>query len=51
MDVFGVMGFAFGMLGLVFGLQGMMSSHRINKLEERLKELNVIDPEFNSGAS
>ena len=51
MELFSYIGFAFGLLGMIFGLRGMTSSIRLNRLEQRLKDLNVIDNEFQSGAS
>lgn len=41
-----IIGFVFGMAGLVFA---MMANSRINKLEDKLKELEVLDKDFESG--
>ena len=38
-------GFVFGIIGLMFGL---MSYSRIDKLENRLKELGVLEQDFKS---
>ncbi|QDT34184.1 hypothetical protein Mal48_34440 [Thalassoglobus polymorphus] len=50
MDLFSVIGCAFGIIGLICGLHGMSSAQRLNRLEKRLKELHVIDTEFNSSS-
>ncbi|WP_185967971.1 hypothetical protein [Thalassotalea sp. PS06] len=41
-----ILGFIFGLCGFSFAL---MAHKRISKLEEKLKELSVIDQEFDSG--
>ncbi len=38
--------FVFGLAGLAFAL---IANSRINKLEDKLKELDVLDKEFSSG--
>ena len=45
MEVFGLIGMSMGTMGFVFGV---ISMNRINKLELKLKELNVIDEKFKS---
>jgi len=40
------LGFIFGVAGLAFGL---IANSRLNKLEDKLKELNVLDEDFSSG--
>jgi len=42
----GTMGFIFGLAGLAFAL---IANSRLNKLEDKLKELNVLDKDFKSG--
>ncbi len=39
------MGFVFGLAGLSFAL---IANSRLNKLEEKLKELEVLDKDFSS---
>lgn len=39
-------GFVFGLAGLAFAL---IANKRLNKLEDKLKELNVLDKDFSSG--
>jgi len=39
-------GFVFGLAGLAFA---MIANSRLNKLENKLKELNVLDKDFKSG--
>lgn len=39
-------GFIFGLAGLSYAL---MATSRINKLEEKLKELGVLDKDYKSG--
>lgn len=39
-------GFVFGITGLAFAL---IANSRINKLEDKLKELDVLDKDFKSG--
>ncbi len=39
-------GFIFGLAGLFFALT---ANSRINKLEDKLKELDVLDKDFKSG--
>lgn len=39
-------GFVFGLAGLAFGL---IANSRLNKLEDKLKELAVLDKDFKSG--
>jgi len=41
-----ILGFIFGLAGLAFGI---MSHSRIDKLEKKLKELEVLDQSFSSG--
>ncbi len=38
-------GFIFGLAGLSFAL---IANSRLNKLEEKLKELKILDQDFNS---
>lgn len=40
------LGFIFGIAGLAFGL---IANSRLNKLEDKLKELEVLDKDFKSG--
>jgi hypothetical protein len=42
----GTIGMVFGLAGLVFGL---IANSRLNKLEDKLKELHVLDKDFVSG--
>ncbi len=51
MEPFSMIACAFGIMGLICGLHGMSSAQRLNRLEQRLKELNVIDSKFNSSTS
>lgn len=39
-------GFIFGLAGLAYAI---MATNRLNKLEEKLKELGVLDKDFKSG--
>jgi len=39
-------GFIFGLAGLAFAL---IANSRINKIEDKLKELDVLDKDFKSG--
>jgi len=39
-------GFVFGLAGLAFA---MIANSRLNKLEDKLKELNVLNKDFKSG--
>ncbi len=39
-------GFIFGLTGFAFA---MIANSRLNKLEDKLKELNVLDKDFKSG--
>ncbi|MCF7824042.1 MAG: hypothetical protein K9N35_07695 [Candidatus Marinimicrobia bacterium] len=39
----GTIGFVFGLAGLAFAL---IANSRLNKLEEKLKELGVLDKDF-----
>ena len=39
-------GFIFGLAGLAFA---MIANSRLNKIEDKLKELNVLDKDFKSG--
>jgi len=39
-------GFVFGLAGLAFA---MIANTRLNKLEDKLKELDVLDKDFKSG--
>ena len=45
MDVFGIMAFMFALPALAFGI---MNRERINNLEKKLKEFDVIPKEFDS---
>ena len=45
MDVFGIIAFTFALLALAFGI---MNRERINNLEKKLKEFDVIPKEFDS---
>ncbi|GAC12893.1 hypothetical protein [Aliiglaciecola lipolytica] len=45
MDSFGMTGFTFGLMGFVFGVVAL---RRVDKLEKKLKELEVIDKDFKS---
>jgi len=45
MEVFGIIGMSMGTMGFIFGIASMS---RINKLELKLKELNVIDKDYKS---
>lgn len=40
-----VMGFIFGLAGLAFALT---ASSRLNRIEEKLKELNILEKDFDS---
>lgn len=42
----GSMGFIFGLAALAFAL---IANSRLNKLEDKLKELDVLDKDFKSG--
>jgi hypothetical protein len=43
--VFGIIGMSMGITGLAFGV---LSMSKIDKLETRLKELNVLNQDFKS---
>lgn len=45
MDTFGIMAFTFSLPALAFGI---MNHERINKLEKKLKDFDVIPREFSS---
>ena len=45
MGMFGAVGFIFGMIGMMFGL---IAYSRVDKLEQRLKELGVLEHDFKS---
>ncbi|MEZ8826092.1 hypothetical protein AB4259_15590 [Vibrio amylolyticus] len=45
MEAFGMSGFTFGIVGFIFGL---IAFKRVDKLEKKLKELNVLDQDFKS---
>ena len=45
MDVFGIMGFTFALSALAMAIMNQM---RINNLEKKLKEFDVIPQEFKS---
>lgn len=45
MEVFGIIGMSLGTMGFIFGI---IAVGRIDKLEKKLKELNVLDQEFKS---
>ena len=40
------LGFVFGIAGLAFAL---IANSRLNKIEDKLKELNILDKDFKSG--
>ena len=42
----GSLGFIFGIVGLAFAL---IANSRLNKLEDKLKELDVLDKDFKTG--
>ncbi|NOG46040.1 MAG: hypothetical protein HND50_12435 [Calditrichaeota bacterium] len=46
MESLGIIGFVFGMSGLSFAL---ISYQRISKLENKLKEIGVLDKDFSTG--
>lgn len=39
---------ALGVLGFIFGLMGMVAYVRLDKLEKKLKETGVLEPDFKS---
>ena len=43
--IFGIMGMSMGVLGFIFGV---ISMTKIDKLEKRLKELDVLNQDFKS---
>ena len=43
--IFGIMGMSMGVMGFIFGV---ISMSKIDKLEKRLKELDVLDEDFKS---
>lgn len=43
--IFGIMGMSMGVTGFIFGI---VSLSKIDKLEKRLKELNVLNQDFKS---
>ncbi|ATC95125.1 hypothetical protein [Pseudoalteromonas tunicata] len=43
--VFGIIGMSMGVIGFVFGI---ISMSKIDKLEKRLKELDVLNHDFKS---
>lgn len=45
MDAFGMTGFTFGLMGFIFGV---IAFRRIEKLEKKLKEINVLEEDFKS---
>lgn len=45
MEAFGMTGFTFGLMGFIFG---MIAFRRVDNLEKKLKELNVLDEDFKS---
>ncbi len=45
MEGFGIAGMAMGILGFIFAISSLK---RIDNLEKKLKELNVIDEDFKS---
>ncbi len=45
MEAFGIIGMSFGLMGFIFGLK---ATKRLDSLEKKLKELNVLDEEFKS---
>lgn len=42
----GTVSFVFGLAGLAFAL---IATKRLNKIEDKLKELGVLDKDFSSG--
>ena len=46
MEAFGIIGFSLGAMGFIFGMSAFA---RLGKLEKRLKETGVLDPDFKSG--
>jgi hypothetical protein len=45
METFGIIGMSLGAMGFIFGV---IAVGRIDKLEKKLKELNVLDKDFKS---
>ena len=45
MEVFGIIGMSLGAMGFIFGI---IAIGRLDKLERKLKELNVLDDDFKS---
>jgi hypothetical protein len=45
METFGIIGMSLGTMGFIFGV---IAVGRIDKLEKKLKELNVLDKDFKS---
>lgn len=43
--IFGIMGMSMGVMGFIFGVTSMS---KIDKLEKRLKELNILNEDFKS---
>jgi hypothetical protein len=43
--IFGIIGMSMGVIGFIFGV---ISISKIDKLEKKLKELNVINHDFKS---
>ncbi|WP_290612248.1 hypothetical protein [Arsukibacterium sp. UBA3155] len=43
--IFGIIGMSMGITGLVFGITALA---RVDKLEKRLKELDVLNQDFKS---
>lgn len=43
--IFGIMGMSMGVMGFIFGI---ISKTQVDKLENKLKELNVIEQDYDS---
>ena len=46
MEAFGIIGISLGAMGFIFGISAFT---RLAKLEKRLKDTGVLDPDFKSG--